>query len=78
LAYSDNASGAITSTQTAANTFLATTDRYFNFPVAAYSAGATGTGLGAAVVLGTGTPYTQPGTAAGTATCTAYYSLVDF
>jgi hypothetical protein len=75
LRYGDTAGNAISTTNTAAGSFLSVADRYWSFAPATVNNPTSG--VGASLVLASGAAFTQPGTAAGTAVCTIYYSLVD-
>jgi hypothetical protein len=79
LRYSDNATVAASATVSAANSFGATSSRTSSLPSAGATLSTNGAtaGIGAGIVIAAGAAFTQPGTAAGTAVLTVYYSLVD-
>lgn len=79
LQYGDNTTVAITNTLSAASTFGAANSRALHFIQAANINAAATYGIGQAVQIATpnGTPFTQPGTAAGTAVVTIYYRIVS-
>ncbi len=73
LRYSDTPANVISTTQTAAGTFLRVSNGYWSFAPVSVNNGASA--IGAGINLASGAAFTAGG--AGTASCTIYYSLVS-